>query len=67
MSKPKSIHVIRTNIGSSEYIINNKIKGLFYYYTNDRNYALIKDGILCKTTYESLSELSNAINEGKIK
>ena len=39
--KIKGIKIIRVGKGSAEIIINNKIKGLYYYQDNDGTYIVI--------------------------
>ena len=61
MPKSKNRNIVRTNIGSSERIVINKIKGLFYF-DKENKYYFIKDGVIQDTVFDSLDELENYIN-----
>lgn len=61
MTKSKNRNIVRTNIGSSERIVINKIKGLFYF-DKENKYYFIKDGVIQDTVFDSLDELENYIN-----
>ena len=61
MPKSKNRNIVRTNIGRSERIVINKIKGLFYF-DKENKYYFIKDGVIQDTVFDSLDELENYIN-----
>lgn len=62
MSKAKHRNIVRANIGSSERIVLNKTKGLFYFSKEDK-YYFIKDGVIQDIVFDSLDELTNYINK----
>lgn len=58
----KDKHLIRVNIGSSERIISNKTKGLFYF-DKENKFYLIKNGVVQDKAFDSLDDLVNYLNK----
>lgn len=64
MDKTKDKHIIRVNMGSSEIIISNKTKGLFYF-DKEGKFFFIKNGVLNKKEFDSIDELMAYVDKNE--